>query len=111
MKNRRCGRLAVAVLAIGVAASAWSAPMPKQGGFTRQRQESQDRINEPFGQLMKGTENYVDPATNEQIDLSAGYKGAWSNGKGKYILSDSPGFDPVVELKEDWKALRREQRR
>lgn len=74
----------------------------------RQRQESQDRINEQFGQLMKGTENYVDPTTKERVELSAGYKGAWSNGKGEYILSDTPGFNPAVELKEDWKELRKE---
>jgi len=71
------------------------------------RQQSQDRIQEQFGQALRGVENYTDPRTNERVELSAGWRNAWSNGKGEYIVSDSPLFDPAAELQEDWRPLQK----
>jgi hypothetical protein len=74
-----------------------------------QNQRVQDRMAEQFSQSIRGVETYVDPRTNERVELSSGYD-AWTNGKGEYILADTPGFDPAAELKEDWRPLRRERR-
>ncbi len=71
------------------------------------QRQSQDRIREQFGQALRGVETYTDPRTNERVELSAGWKNAWTNGKGEYVVSDSPLFDPAVALQEDWRAMRR----
>lgn len=76
----------------------------------RQRQEVQDRQAEQFSQVIRGVEVYSDPRTQERIELSSGYRNAWTNGKGEYILSDSVNFNPSVELQEDWRQLKREDR-
>ena len=43
------------------------------------------------------------------MELSAGYRQAWSNGNGEYILSDDVNFDPSVSLHENWTQLNRTQ--
>jgi hypothetical protein len=76
----------------------------------QQNQVVQDRMAEQFGQTIRGVETYVDPRSNERVELVGGYSGAWSNGKGEYILSDSPNFNPAVELKEDWREMQKPPR-
>lgn len=73
----------------------------------RQNQAVQDRMAEQFGQAIRGVETYIDPRSNERVELVGGYRAAWSNGKGEYILSDSPNFNPAVEFKEDWRPMSR----
>jgi hypothetical protein len=70
-------------------------------------QASQNRQAEQFGQMIRGVETYVDPRSNERIELTAGWTGAWSNGKGEYILVDSPNIDPSKLLQEDWRQMSR----
>jgi len=76
----------------------------------QQNQAVQDRMAEQFGQTIRGVETYVDPRSNERVELVGGYVGAWTNGKGEYILSDSPNFNPATELHEDWREMRRPER-
>lgn len=73
----------------------------------RENQVVQDRMAEQFGQTIRGVESYVDPRTNEKVELVGGYTSAWSNGKGEYILSDSPNFNPATELREDWREMKK----
>ena len=73
----------------------------------RENQVVQDRMAEQFGQTIRGVETYVDPRSNERVELVGGYVGAWSNGKGEYILSDSPNFNPATELHEDWREMKK----
>lgn len=73
----------------------------------RENQVVQDRMAEQFGQTIRGVETYIDPRSNEKVELVGGYTTAWSNGKGEYILSDSPNFNPATELKEDWREMGR----
>ncbi len=73
----------------------------------RENQVVQDRLAEQFGQTIRGVETYVDPTSHEKVELVGGYRTAWSNGQGEYILSDSPNFSPAVELKENWHELQR----
>lgn len=74
-----------------------------------ENQAVQDRMAEQFGQTIRGVETYVDPTSHEKVELVGGYTDAWSNGKGEYILSDSPNFDPSVALQENWHRMQRPQ--
>jgi hypothetical protein len=76
----------------------------------RENQAVQDRLAEQFGQTIRGVETYIDPRSNEKIELVGGYTTAWSNGKGEYILSDQAGFDPSKVLQEDWREMQRPAR-
>ena len=69
------------------------------------RQRTMDQISNQRSQTMRGVETYRNPATGETVELSNQYGHAWVNNRGEYLLSDQPGFDPVVTLKEDWKPL------
>ncbi len=73
----------------------------------RENQVVQDRMAEQFGQTIRGVETYIDPRSNEKVELVGGYVGAWSNGKGEYILSYSPNFNPATELHEDWGEMKK----
>ncbi|MBA2683349.1 MAG: hypothetical protein H0U66_02515 [Gemmatimonadaceae bacterium] len=80
--------------------------------ITQQYQETQrvqDRLADSFSQSQRGVEHFVDPSSRERVELSAGYRQAWSNGNGEYILSDDVNFDPSVSLHENWTQLNRTQ--
>ena len=69
------------------------------------RQRTLDQISEQRSQTTRGVETYRNPATGETVELSNQYGNAWVNNRGEYLLSDQPGFDPAVTLKEDWRPL------
>ncbi len=71
----------------------------------QRRQESQDRISEKWSQTMRGVETFRNPGTGETVELSNRYGNAWSNGKGEYLLTDSPSFDPNTVSQEGWTHL------
>ncbi len=75
-----------------------------------ENQASQNRQAEQFGQMIRGVETYVDPRSNERIELTAGWTSAYSNGKGEYILVDSPNINPAQLLQEDWREMSRPPR-
>ena len=57
-------------------------------------QESADRSAAAWSRAFREQDLYVDPTTQQTVELSAGYDNAWSNGLGEYILSTEAGFDP-----------------
>lgn len=67
-------------------------------------QESRDRIQAQWGQVIRGVDEWRDPY-GSQIELSAGYDQAWSRADGTYILSNDPLFDPSVVFQEEWRAM------
>lgn len=71
------------------------------------QQQSQDRIAESWSQTTRGVETYVDPSSNERVELSSGYSQVWSNGQGEYILSNTPNFEPGRELPGNWREMHR----
>lgn len=71
-------------------------------------QASRDRINEGWGQALRGVDSWSEPGGGK-IELSAGYNEAWSKGDGSYILSNDPLFDPNVALKENWKRMEKQR--
>jgi hypothetical protein len=74
------------------------------------RQAIMDRSAERQIKALRGVETYIDPATQSRVELTSGYQGAWTNGLGDYVLSDSPGFNPARELQGNWTALKPEER-
>lgn len=82
--------------------------MIEQGYNTRMA--IMDRSAERQIQALRGVETYLDPATRTRVDLTTGYRGAWTNRLGDYVLSDSPDFNPARELEGNWTALRPERR-
>jgi len=56
------------------------------------QQASQDRQHKKFVQTIREVETYAD--AHSKVELSSGYRRAWSRGDGTYLLSNTPGFDP-----------------
>ena len=73
------------------------------------QQAVQDRSAQQFSQAVRGVETYVNPSTGARVELTGGYDNAWINGRGEYLLSDSPGFDAAVTLHENWTQLKKAQ--
>lgn len=69
-------------------------------------QKSNDKLNQNFSDYMRGVDNYSD-GSGSTVQLPSGYQNAWINDKGEYPLSNTPGFDPSVYYKENWKLLQR----
>lgn len=63
-----------------------------------------DRIHLRFSQYIRGVETYRAP-DGHPIELPSGYNNAWTNNLGEYILSNSPNFNPNVQLKGNWHQL------
>jgi hypothetical protein len=70
------------------------------------QQESQDHLARSYDQGVRGAQNYLDSATQEQVELAGGYGQAWSNGQGEYILSNDRNFDPNQVLRENWREMK-----
>ena len=74
------------------------------------QQQSQDRTYAQLSESVRGVETYRNPSSGETIELSNQFGNAWVNNRGEYLLSDQPGFDPSVALRENWTALERLRR-
>ncbi len=74
-----------------------------------QRQASQDRINQNWSQYMRGVDEYYNPAEQRAVELPSGYRNAWVNGQGEYIVTDNTSFNPNVELDGNWQPLQRKE--
>jgi hypothetical protein len=72
-----------------------------------QHQQTLDRISDQFSQVVRGVDEYLDPADEQGIELPGGYAHAWSNGSGEYILSNDANFDPNVGSNVNWQAMER----
>ena len=53
-------------------------------------------------------EPFIDPRTNETVELNGGFQFAWSNRMDEYILTDDSKFSPAVEFNENWTQLQRQ---
>jgi hypothetical protein len=61
-----------------------------------------------FGQYIRGVDSWTDDSGNK-VELASGYSNAWGTADGNYIVSDSHGFDPNVELNgtQKWSRLKK----
>lgn len=70
------------------------------------QQASQDRQHKKFVQTIREVETYTD--AHGKVELSSGYRQAWSRGDGTYILSNAPGFEPRRVLQDQaWQEMRK----
>ena len=74
-----------------------------------QRQKVYDRMSTNFSQYMRGVDEYRDPVAGRSVELPSGYRNAWSNSLGEYVLSDDPGFNPNQDLNGTWQKIERRQ--
>lgn len=51
-------------------------------------------------------ESYIDPGTNEGIELNGGFAFGWTNHRDEYILTNEANFNPAAQFNEDWILLR-----
>jgi len=73
-------------------AQAQSAASDRRLRDWERQQASQDRQHKKFVQTIREVETYAD--AHGKVELSSGYRQAWSRGDGTYLLSNTPGFDP-----------------
>jgi hypothetical protein len=74
------------------------------------RQASEDRIHKQWTQYMRGVEEYHNPIERRPVELPSGYREAWMKGRGEYILTDNPNYNPNVQAGGDWQKLQRQGR-
>lgn len=73
----------------------------------KQRQAVYERIANNFSGETRGVERYHDPLEQKSLELPAGYKNAWTNGHGEYLLSDSSNFTPDGGTGAVWQKMER----
>jgi hypothetical protein len=102
-----------ASISAGNRAAIWSHAMSQIGEMRvrtwQQNQDTLSRIAVSWSRAFRGVDAYVDPKTNQTVELPTGYRSAWSNGMGRYVLSPDPSFDPNTNpsfKRENWHTLR-----
>jgi hypothetical protein len=73
------------------------------------RQASQDRVSKNFSQYMRGVDEYYNPLESRAVELPSGYRGAWANPLGEYIVSEDLSFNPNVGSNLTWQRLERRE--
>lgn len=71
----------------------------------RQRQDSQDRISRSYSEYIRGVETYTNPYESRPVQLPTGYRDAWVNAQGEYLMSTQSGFDPNVGGTVEWRRM------
>ncbi len=74
------------------------------------RQASEDRIHKQWTQSMRGVEEYYNPVERRPVELPGGYRDAWINSRGEYLLTDNPNDNPNVQAGGNWQKLQRQGR-
>ncbi len=72
----------------------------------RERQAVNDRIAENFSRHIRGVDAYRDP-DGETVELPGGYRRAWTNSLGEYILSEEQDYDPNPGSSQNWREITR----
>lgn len=72
-----------------------------------QRQEVYDRVAENFSQHIRGVDQYYSPVEQKPVELPSGYRQAWTNSLGEYILSDQEDFNPNIGSNQTWQKMER----
>jgi hypothetical protein len=72
-----------------------------------QRQEVYDRVAENFSQYVRGVDQYYNPVEQKPVELPSGYKQAWTNSLGEYVLSDQEDFNPNIGSNQTWQRMER----
>ncbi|HWY87889.1 MAG TPA: hypothetical protein VNX28_14250, partial [Gemmataceae bacterium] len=59
----------------------------------KKRQETQDRLQYNFSQIIRGVQSYTVPGSTSPVELPSGYDHVWANNLGQYILSNRSNFN------------------
>jgi hypothetical protein len=71
------------------------------------RQATYDRISTNFSQAIRGVDAYYDPNKGYGVELPGGYRHAWTNGLGEYVVSDDATFNPNIGSNLNWQEMAR----
>ena len=75
------------------------------GESYKQAQASQDRISQGWSEAIRGVETYKNPFEDRPVQLPGGYKDAWVNSAGEYLLSNDTAYDPNVGDTREWRRM------
>jgi hypothetical protein len=99
-----------ASIAAGNRAAIWRDAMTQVGEMRvrtwQQNQETLSGVSRAWSRAIRGVDGYLDPITQQTVELATGYQNAWSNGSGEYVLAVDPSFDPNTELSGEWQRMR-----
>ena len=73
------------------------------------RQAAEDRISKNFSQYIRGVDEYHNPIENRPVELPSGYRQAWANAQGEYIVSDDVNFNPNLGSTVNWEKLEKKE--
>lgn len=72
-----------------------------------QRQATLDRLATQFSQAIRGVDEYHNPFEGQEVELPGGYRHAWANAMGEYIVTDDPNFNPNLGSTVTWEPMQR----
>lgn len=70
------------------------------------RQRAYERVSDTFSDYMRDIDRYTDP-NGDTVLLPSGYKNAWVNGLGEYVVADREDYNPNVGSNQNWQPLSR----
>jgi hypothetical protein len=68
------------------------------------RQAALDRIHANFSRYIRSVDVYQAPGGG-RVELPSGYRNAWVNGSGEYIVTNDSFFNPNQRLRRSWQRL------
>lgn len=71
------------------------------------RQDTMDRLATQFSQTIRGVDEYYDSFAGQGVELPGGYRYAWGNALGEYIVTDDPNFNPNLGSNLTWERMER----
>jgi hypothetical protein len=74
------------------------------------RQAVYDRLSERFSQNIRSVDEYYDPVSGRAVELPAGYKNAWVNGLGEYVIAENEDFNPNIGSTQNWQRMPKSDR-
>lgn len=72
------------------------------------QQQTYGQLAQQYSETVRGVETFHDRRASpglERVEVPGGYREAWSNGRGEYILSNDPNFNPAVTFRENWERM------
>jgi hypothetical protein len=75
-----------------------------------ERQGVYDRLSERFSQNIRSVDEYYDPVSERSVELPAGYRNAWVNGLGEYVIAEQEDYNPNIGSNQNWQQMERRDR-
>ena len=69
------------------------------------RQDVYDRLATDRSRSILGVDAYHDPHRGEVVELPSGYRQAWANNLGEYILSEDTDYNPNIGSNLHWEPM------